>query len=66
MNETAMLEVDAIRLEISDLEGFDVIIDSSDKDLIINCTFCMYLTMLDGKAINSLTNTNSSQTCYLC
>lgn len=26
----------------------------------------MYLTMLDGKAINSLTNTNSSQTCYLC
>jgi len=26
----------------------------------------MYLIMLDGKAINSLTNTNSSQTCYLC
>jgi len=59
-------EVDVIRSEISNLEGFDVIIDSADKDSIINCEFRMYLTMLDGKAINSLTNTNSSQTCYLC
>lgn len=69
IKETAMLirqEVDVIRLEISNLKGFDVIIDSADKDSIINCKFRMYLTMLDGKAINSLTNTNSSQTCYLC
>ncbi|KAL4125867.1 hypothetical protein QTP88_010104 [Uroleucon formosanum] len=67
IKETAMLiRQDVIRLEIYNLKGFDVIIDSADKDSIINCKFRMYLTMLDGKAINSLTNTNSSQTCYLC
>jgi len=59
-------QVDVIRLEISNLKGFDVIIDSADKDSIISCKFRMYLKMLDGKAINSLTNTNSSQTCFLC
>lgn len=69
IKETSILicqKVKKIRTEISNLEGFDVVINNADTNPVVNCTYRMYLTMLDGKAINSLTDTKSSQTCYSC
>lgn len=57
INETSTLickDFDAICSEISSLEGFDVVINSANTNLE-NCTYHMNLTMLDGKAVNSLT-----------
>jgi len=52
-------EEESIRKEIDSLEAFHVKIDEN-KSVEINCKF---LTVIDGKVLNVLTDTKSSQAC---
>ena len=47
-------------------ETFHYIKNSPDSIISISVSYNMALTMLDGKAINALTNTRSTQNCNIC
>ena len=61
-------EEERLRAEIENLEVCEVSIKSEDRDLnsILHCKYKLDLTMFDGKVVNVLTNTLSSQSCNIC
>lgn len=65
LHETAEVtrkEVELIKEEEAKLEPFEIIMFR--KTVTVN--FKLAFTMVDGKVINSITNTSSSMRCYLC
>lgn len=63
--ETAKItlsEMEYVQNQIDNLKP--IILNKNDRTIRVSCN--MLLTMVDGKAINSLTETKSTQSCYLC
>lgn len=60
--ETPKSEIDYIKEQEKNLVPFQTIIDGKE----INIHYKLALTMVDGKVCNSVTNTASSQRCYIC
>jgi len=56
-------EEESIRKEIDDLKAFHVKVDEN-KSVEINCK--LFLTVIDGKVLNVLTDTKFSQACPIC
>lgn len=57
-----MTEESKLKSSISELQHFAT--TSHGKNVTVN--YSLLLTMLDGSAINTLSETNSTQTCFLC
>lgn len=57
------MEKECIDNEIDHLKLFEVVLNDNIK---IRIHFCLYLTLIDGKVFNYLTNTKSMQTCPIC
>lgn len=51
-----------MKLEIENLKPYDLIING--KKFVVS--YRLYLTMVDGKLVNVLTDTSSAQRCYIC
>lgn len=65
LHETAEVtrkEVDLIKEEIAKLKTFKIVTHRKN----INIDYKLAFTMVDGKLINSVTETSSSMRCYLC
>lgn len=57
------IEKERVDNEINNLESFEVILNDNIKICI---HFCLYLTLIDGKVLNYLTDTKSMQSCPIC
>ena len=56
-----------VNKEIESLKDFQLNITlSSGKKVDVSVKYSINVTMLDGKAVNALTDTNSSQSCNVC
>lgn len=60
--ESTRTEVDHIKDQIEKLEPFVTVVNGK----VFTVNFVMMLTMIDGKVCNALTNTSSTQRCYIC
>lgn len=60
--EVTVTERDDIKEQESKFVPFETIIDG--KEIIVS--YVLALTMIDGKVCNAITNTSSTQRCYLC
>lgn len=56
-------EINSLKTQIEKLHNIDITVNETQT---IHCKATMHLTMLDVKVINALTDTGSTQTCYLC
>ena len=55
-------EEQRLREEIEGLNKFQIVLNSQE----INVKYKIELTMFDGKAVNAMTDTHSSQNCNVC
>ena len=65
--EVIKAEEARVNKEIENLKDFklDITLSSGDK-VCLSVKYSIHVTMLDGKAVNALTDTNSSQSCNVC
>ena len=65
--EISQEEETLLRNEIENLEDHEIdkFLDNGNN-MKVKITFKVDLTMLDGKVVNALTNTNSTQSCNVC
>lgn len=61
-DETIEIECNRIENEINHLKPYEGMLRGSK----IVVSFALFLTMIDGKCINSITHTSSAQRCYAC
>ena len=64
-HETAKLvleEESKIKSNINNVSDFEILFE--EKTLCVS--YSLLLTMLDGSTINTLSNTNSTQKCFIC
>ena len=65
--ETTQMEQERINQEIDVLEDFSIdLIQPNGEKLNGKIKYKVEMTMLDGKAVNALTNTLSTQSCNVC
>ena len=65
--ESLKEDEERLRTEISSLRNFEKQIVKNDSSrLIITISHDIVITMLDGKAVNAITNTLSTQSCNVC
>ena len=68
-SDVLIKEEERLQIEIQKLERFVVSLESEPTEpskLIVGIKYKLDLTMFDGKVINGLTNTASSQSCNVC
>ena len=65
--EVIKAEEARVNKEIENLKDFklDITLSSGEK-VCLSVKYSIHVTMLDGKAVNALTDTNSSQSCNVC
>ena len=65
--ELTVAEEQSLRCEIDSLSGYQLEQDMQENDhLSVNIKYKIDITMLDGKAVNALTDTTSTQSCNIC